>query len=178
MMERVARALILLDDIVLKITLFLCCCLLLAAVGVAGLGVIFRFVLHDSLSWSDEVASYLFVWLTCLGASAGVKLRAHPQVSVLADRVPAVLAPLLNDLADCAIFALGAVFIVYGTDMLELMGTETAASVPMSMVYPYLSIPVCGALLSFHSLIRILVSHLAPRTQSNAPLADGVSEHL
>src|ERR1700743_293408 len=98
MMERVARALMLLDDIVLKVTLFLCCCL----------------------------------WLAGLGASAGVKLRAHPQVRVLADRVPAVLAPLLNDLTDCAIFALGAVFIVYGAEMLELMGTETAASIPVA----------------------------------------------
>lgn len=177
-MEKVARGLMLIDGIVLKVTLFLCCCLLLAAVGIAGLGVIFRFVLHDSLSWSDEVASYLFVWLTCLGAAAGIKLRAHPQVRVLADRVPGALVPLLNDLTDCAIFALGAVFIVYGSDMLELMGTETAASIPLSMVYPYLSIPVCGALIAFHSVVRIVVSHLVPGAQSGEALVGGVSEHL
>lgn len=81
------------DDMVLKLNLFVSSCLLLAAVIVAGLGVVFRFVLHDSLSWSDEAAAYLFVWLTCLGAAAGVKLRAHPEVRVLADRVPAAIAP-------------------------------------------------------------------------------------
>ena len=177
-MEKLAHSLMLLDDIVLKITLFVCSCLLLAAVGVAGLGVIFRFLLHDSLSWSDEVAAYLFVWLTCLGAAAGVKLRAHPEVRVLADRVPAAFAPLLRDFTDCAILALGAVFIMYGSDMVALMGTETASSIPISMVYPYLSIPVSGALLAFHSLVRIVVSHLAPGTQSSAVLAEGVSEHL
>ncbi|MDR5733881.1 MULTISPECIES: TRAP transporter small permease [Caballeronia] len=177
-MEKLARGLMLVDDIVLKINLFICSCLLLGAVIVAGLGVIFRFVLHDSLSWSDEVSAYLFVWLTCLGAAAGVKLRAHPEVRVLADRVPAAFAPLLKDFTDCAILALGAVFVLYGADMLALMGTETAASIPISMVYPYLSIPVCGALLAFHSLVRIVVSHLAPQAQSNATLVEGVSEHL
>jgi TRAP-type C4-dicarboxylate transport system permease small subunit len=177
-MEKLARGLMLVDDIVLKVNLFLCSCLLLAAVIVAGLGVFFRFVLHDSLSWSDEVSAYLFVWLTCLGAAAGVKLRAHPEVRVLADRVPAAIAPLLKDFTDCAILALGAVFVLYGTDMLALMGTETAASIPISMVYPYLSIPVCGALLAFHSLVRIVVSHLAPQAQADATLIEGVSEHL
>ncbi|MDR5815023.1 TRAP transporter small permease subunit [Caballeronia sp. LZ033] len=87
-MEKLARGLMWIDDIVLKLNLFVCSCLLLEAVIVAGLGVIFRFVLHDSLSWSDEVSAYLFVWLTCLDAAAGVKLRAHPEVRVLADRVP------------------------------------------------------------------------------------------
>lgn len=177
-MEKLARGLMLVDDIVLKINLFVCSCLLLGAVSVAGLGVVFRFVLHDSLSWSDEVSAYLFVWLTCLGAAAGVKLRAHPEVRVLADRMPAAFAPLLKDFTDCAILALGAVFVLYGADMLALMGTETATSIPISMVYPYLSIPVCGGLLAFHSLVRIVVSHLAPQAQSNATLVEGVSEHL
>ncbi|KIG01464.1 TRAP transporter DctM family protein [Caballeronia concitans] len=177
-MEKIARGLMFADDIVLKINLFVCSCLLLAAVMVAGLGVVYRFVLHDSLSWSDEVAAYLFVWLTCLGAAAGVKLRAHPEVRVLADRVPAAIAPLLKDFSDCAILALGAVFLMWGSDMLALMGTETAASVPISMVYPYLSIPVCGGLLVFHSLVRIVVSHLAPQAQANAAMVEGVSEHL
>ncbi|SAK77798.1 2,3-diketo-L-gulonate TRAP transporter small permease protein YiaM [Caballeronia catudaia] len=177
-MEKLARGLMLVDDIVLKINLFVCSCLLLAAVIVAGLGVIFRFVLHDSLSWSDEASAYLFVWLTCLGAAAGVKLRAHPEVRVLADRVPAAVAPLLKDFTDCAVLALGTVFVLYGTDMLALMGSETATSIPLSMVYPYLSIPLCGGLLVFHSLVRIVVSHLAPQAQSNAALVEGVSEHL
>jgi len=140
-MEKLARGLMSVDDIVLKINLCVCSSLL-------------------------------------LGAAAGVKLRAHPEVRVLADRVPAAFAPLLKDFTDCAILALGAVFMLYGTDMLALMGTETAASIPISMVYPYLSIPVCGALLAFHSLVRIVVSHLAPQAQTDATLVEGVSEHL
>lgn len=177
-MEKLARSLLFIDDAVLKITLFLCGGLLLVMVFVAGLGVVFRFVLHDSLSWSDELAAYLFVWLTCLGAAAGAKLRVHPEVRVLADRCPAAFAQTLADLTDCVVLALGVVFVMYGGDMLELMGTETATSLPISMVYPYLSIPVCGALLVFHSAVRIAVSHLAPGAQTRPSLLQGVSEHI
>ncbi|MBB5509078.1 TRAP transporter small permease [Paraburkholderia atlantica] len=177
-MEKLARNLMFIDDLVLKITLFLCGGLLLTMVCVAGLGVVFRFILQDSLSWSDELAAYLFVWLTCLGAAAGAKLRVHPEVRVLADRCPPIFAQTLADLTDCVVLALGVVFVMYGGEMLELMGTETATSLPVSMVYPYLSIPVCGALLVFHSAVRIAVSHLAPGAQTRPSLLQGVSEHI
>jgi TRAP-type C4-dicarboxylate transport system permease small subunit len=118
------------------------------------------------------------VWLTCLGAAAGAKLRVHPEVRVLADRCPPAFAQTLADLTDCVVLGLGVVFVMYGGDMLELMGTETATSLPISMVYPYLAIPVCGALLVFHSAVRIAVSHLAPGAQTRPSLLQGVSEHI
>jgi TRAP-type C4-dicarboxylate transport system permease small subunit len=176
--QKFARGLLWIDDLVLKITLAICGVLLSAMVVVQGLGVIFRFVLHNSLSWSDELAAYLFVWLTCLGAAAGVKLRVHPEVKALADRLPGSTQPALADFTDGAVLALGAIFLVYGGDMLLMMGTETATSLPISMTYPYLSIPVGGALLILHSVVRIVVRHLAPDIESATVMVHGVAEHI
>lgn len=177
-MTKFARILVWLDDLVSRITLILCGGLLLTMVLIQALGVIFRFILHDSLSWSDEVSAYLFVWLTCLGAAVGVKRRVHPEVKALADRLPAISHGALQDITDLAIAALGAVFVVYGGDMLGLMGTETASSLPISMVYPYLAIPVGGALLVLHAMVRMVVSHLSPGAV-NAPIgAVEMSSHI
>jgi TRAP-type C4-dicarboxylate transport system permease small subunit len=175
---KLARIVTWLDDLVWKATLVLCGGLLLAMVVIQAMGVVFRFILHDSLSWSDEVSSYLFVWLTCLGAAAGVKLRVHPEVKALADRLPAFTQGALQDITDLAIIALGVVFVVYGGDMLALMGTETASSLPISMVYPYLAIPVGGALLVLHAVVRIVVSHLSPRTVTVPTGAVEMSSHI
>ncbi len=60
----------------------------------------------------------------------------------MVDRLPAITHNTLRDITDLAIIALGVVFVWYGSDMLALMGTETASSLPISMVYPYLAIPV------------------------------------
>ena len=176
-MGKLARGLLFIDGLLLRINLFVCACLLLSMVVIVGLGVIFRFILHNSLSWSDELSAYLFVWLTCLGAAAGIKLRVHPEVRILAERCPPALAKYLADATDCAILALGAVFLAYGGAMLDLMGTETATSMPFSMAYPYLSIPVCGALLIFHSITHIAIAHLAPNADVTVP-AHGISEHI
>jgi TRAP-type C4-dicarboxylate transport system permease small subunit len=167
-----------LDDLVLKATLIICGSLLLAMVVIQALGVVFRFILHNSLSWSDEVSSYLFVWLTCLGAAAGVKLRVHPEVKALADRMPAFTQTALRDLTDLAIAGLGVVFVIYGNDMLSLMGEETASSLPISMVYPYLAIPVGGALLILHAAMRILASHLSPETIGHPAMMSEISSHI
>lgn len=178
-MEKIACRLTWLDDLVLKINFALCGSLLGVMVVVAALGVFFRFVLHASLSWSEELDSYLFVWLTCLGAAAGVKMRAHPEVRAIPDRLPKLAQSIVADLADAAVIALGIVFVLSGSEMVSMMGTETAASLPVSMVYPYLSIPVGGALLIWHSVIRIVVSHLAPGLrQDTVAAAHAIPEHI
>lgn len=175
---RIAVTIVWLDDLILKITLFVSGCLLLAMVVIEAMGVIFRFILHDSLSWSDELAAYLFVWLTCLGAAAGVKLRAHPEVKALADRLPNMTQQGLQDITDVAIAALGGIFVVYGGDMLTLIGSETASSLPISMIYPYLAIPVGGALLIVHTAVRIVVSHLSPGITHRPFAVPEVSQHM
>jgi TRAP-type C4-dicarboxylate transport system permease small subunit len=175
---RIADVIMRLDDLALNITLVVCGGLLLAMVIIEALGVVFRFILHDSLSWSDELASYLFVWLTCLGAAAGIKLRVHPEVKALADRLPAITQPWLEVLTDVAIAALGMVFVIYGSEMLMLMGSETASSLPISMVYPYLAIPVGGMLLMLHAFARILVSFLSPGEMQSLVAAPEIAKHI
>jgi TRAP-type C4-dicarboxylate transport system permease small subunit len=177
-LDRIARGLMWFDDLVLRVTLIVCGSLLLSMVVIQALGVVFRFILHSSLSWSDEVSSYLFVWLTCLGAAAGVKLRVHPEVKALADRMPAFTQTALRDLTDFAIAGLGLVFVIYGNDMLSLMGDETASSLPISMVYPYLAIPVGGGLLILHAAIRVLVSHLSSEAIGHPAMMPEISSHI
>jgi TRAP-type C4-dicarboxylate transport system permease small subunit len=169
-MKRMARYVRSLDDLVLRITLMISGAILGLMVAIAGLGVITRFVFHASLSWSEELDAYLFVWLTCLGAAAGVKLHAHPSVQALTDRLPARTQGVVRDVTDLVVMALGLILVTYGGEMISLMGTETASSMPISMIYPYLAIPVGGALLTVHALAHLIVSHLAPEMLSGAAL--------
>ena len=149
-------------------SLWLCAGIMLAMVAIAGLGVIFRFGLQASLSWSEELDAYLFVWLTCLGAAAGVKMRAHPNVMAFTDRFPERCRKALSIAADAAIFCLGALMAFYGGQLILLMGAETASSMPMSMSYPTLAIPVGGGLFMLHSLAHVLDTLFSsPESRSN-----------
>jgi tripartite ATP-independent transporter DctM subunit len=63
--------------------------LLLIEVGILAAGVFWRYVLHDSLIWSGELASILFLWLIMLGAVGAYRRGEHMGLTVLVRRLPA-----------------------------------------------------------------------------------------
>jgi len=64
--------------------------LLVAGVlGVVLLGVARRYLLGVPLSWTDELASVLFIWLVFWTAALAVPLREHVSFDLLTDALPA-----------------------------------------------------------------------------------------
>ncbi len=46
-------------------------------------GVVSRYVFHEPLTWSDELASTLFIWLAMLGAVIAVRRNEHMRMTAL-----------------------------------------------------------------------------------------------
>ncbi|MBX9618338.1 MAG: TRAP transporter large permease subunit [Hyphomicrobiales bacterium] len=57
--------------------------LVIAEVIVLLAGVFARYVLHRPLTWSDELASTLFLWLAMFGAVIAVRANAHMRMTAL-----------------------------------------------------------------------------------------------
>src|SRR4051812_30748039 len=56
-------------------------------------GVVSRYVFHRPLTWSDELASILFLWLAMLGAVVAFRRGEHMRMAMLVNRArPAMLA--------------------------------------------------------------------------------------
>ena len=70
--------------------------LLAGMVVLVCLGVFFRYALNSSLTWYDEFASYLLVWLTFYGAVVADYRRKHISFDLLVNK----LAPPARRLAD------------------------------------------------------------------------------
>jgi TRAP-type C4-dicarboxylate transport system permease small subunit len=68
-----------------KVVLGLIMCVLIL-MGFAQ--VIFRFVLQVSLSWAEELMTFLMVWVAYLGSSAATNERKHIIVSMFVDLLP------------------------------------------------------------------------------------------
>ena len=49
--------------------------------------VLSRYVLHNSLSFSEEITTYLFVLLSMMGTAIAAKRRAHLGLSIITDAV-------------------------------------------------------------------------------------------
>ena len=60
-------------DILDKLILALLIIILSAMLVVGTMQVIWRYVLEESLSWSEELMRFLYVWATMLGVGAAQK---------------------------------------------------------------------------------------------------------
>jgi TRAP-type C4-dicarboxylate transport system permease small subunit len=77
----------------------------LAEVAILLMGVVFRFGLNHPLTWCDELASIVFLWLAMLGSVLALWTGEHTRLTTIAMRLPprwrakaevlATLTPLL-----------------------------------------------------------------------------------
>ncbi len=68
-------------------------------------GVVSRYVFHAPLTWSDELASILFLWLAMLGAVIALRRGEHMRLTAIASRVPARWRALLETVAALVVVA-------------------------------------------------------------------------
>ena len=92
--------------------------------------VLSRYVFHNSLSFSEEITTYLFILLSLMGTAIATKRRAHLGLSILTDAV----SPTTRKGLHVAGFAIGTVFsaalFYYGILMVinqYNLGMETSA---------------------------------------------------
>jgi TRAP-type C4-dicarboxylate transport system permease small subunit len=130
--------------------------LLAAMVVLVCLGVFFRYVLNSSLTWYDEFASYLLVWLTFYGTVVADYRRRHIGFELLVDKLPPRPRKLVDVVAEVAVLGFQFVLFYYGWVLMERMGDETAISLPWVKVSWISSVlPLSGALLLLISATRL-----------------------
>lgn len=123
-------------------------CALIAAVLVLDvwLGVFVRFVWPLPITWTEELARYLMIWLALLAASAGIARRAHIGVEIVPSYLPAEARRWLRLALDVVAFGFFASLVVYGTGF-AAKGLERATMIPgWSHFVPFLAVPVSTAL--------------------------------
>ena len=146
------------------------CVLLVATVVVTFSQVVTRYFLHMSLSWSEEVARFLFVWIAMLGAAYGFKTRSHFAIVFLVNRFPRRLQRLVGTLVFftastfLAVFVLEALYLILTTTI-----GQRAPVTQMTMAVPHSSAPVGGTLMLYY-LIRNWWSELRSPHQTSEDL--------
>jgi TRAP-type C4-dicarboxylate transport system permease small subunit len=122
-----------------KFEMTLCVALMSLMTVIMFIQVVARRVFSRSLSWSEELARYLFLWLIYLGISYGAKIRKHIKIEAFLAVFPKKARPFVTILGD--ILFLGfAVFIIYTSFIwvqrqIMLGQLSPALHVPMWVIY-------------------------------------------
>ena len=131
--------------------------LLVFMVLLVSLGVFFRYVLNASLSWYDEFASFLLVWLTFYGAVVASYRRRHIGFEVVVDRFTPSTRKIVELIAESCVLGFQAVLFYHGWLLMQKMGDETTVSlVWVKMRWIYSVLPITGGLMLVISLMRFV----------------------
>jgi len=111
--------------------------------------VVMRYVFGRSLSWSEEMARYLFIWYTWIGTSLAVRKRRHIRIEILTDFLKEK-AKLRLELLVLLVWAGFSAFLAFkGLQVGKFLYTshQTSAALEIPMFFAYAAVPVGCALM-------------------------------
>ena len=119
--------------------------------------VFFRFVLNNSLSWTEELARYCFIWMHMIGASLLIEGNGHATVTIVLDMLHGAARKVLEVIIELIIFFNGSVMLFFGLTLAysSRVNLSTAMSIPMWVINS--SVAVGGLLLMFQAFVQIAV---------------------
>lgn len=126
------------------------------------LQVIFRYIVKGSLPWSEELARYLMVWVTFVGASIGVKRGAHVGIEALVLALPKRAQIIVKYLG--IVISIIFCIVVFGASLgilqRQIAGHQVSPAMRIPMWWAYAAIPV-GTFLMTVRFIQTLVKTVA-----------------
>lgn len=123
----------------------ICMILMVAFCAILFLQVVMRKVFNNSLSWSEELARYIFIWMVFIGISYGAKQMKHLKIDVFLNIFPKKFRAFIIVIADVIVLVFGGivVFAAYITvsKYLQVGTASPAVHIPYWFIH---SAPIVG----------------------------------
>jgi TRAP-type C4-dicarboxylate transport system permease small subunit len=123
-----------------------CALLLILLVLDVWLGVLARYVLPISFTFTEEAARYLMIWTALLAVSCGIARREHIGLMLLFEGMPAAPRRVLLMVLDVLAFAFFAVLLFYGLGLVEKGFNRFTMIHGINKALPFAAVPVSAAL--------------------------------
>jgi TRAP-type transport system small permease protein len=96
-----------------------------------------RYALNDSASWTEEIARYLLICVTWVGAAIATRKNNHVQVDFFYRLLPAPLTRVMSTLVDLVRIAFLGYACVLTVKLMEKIGGQPMAIIdwPIGLVY-------------------------------------------
>jgi TRAP-type C4-dicarboxylate transport system permease small subunit len=136
------------------------------ALWVAGVGLVlmtaliaaqvfWRYVLNDSISWTEPASVMIMGWFIFLGAAVGIREGYHLSFDVLLYVLPDRVKLVLHTVSDVVVAAFGGGMIWFGAELAEKTAGNKLPSLGISGAFDFIPIVAGGVLVVLFSLERV-----------------------
>jgi TRAP-type C4-dicarboxylate transport system permease small subunit len=130
--------------------------------------VLMRYVFRAPLIWSDELATYSFIWTSMIGAAIAVQARGHYGLELLVTALPGLARRLIQRIVHAACCALCAIIAVLSWPF-ALEATNTMAALPITMTCFYAALPFGFGAMALHYAIHTVTGEAEPQPEGPTP---------
>ena len=127
-------------------------------------GVFNRFLFKIPISWVEEIATYLLIWISLVGSAVAVRIGGHVGVGLIVSKLKTGAKTFASWVNVLIILAFVMTLIFLGMKLAIREMGQLGHATRISMFWPFLSVPV-GCLLILIQLvylIKLLVKKQSP----------------
>ena len=135
--------------------------------------VIMRYVFANSLTWSEELARYLFVWLVYFSVSFTARRQKHIRIDAAINLYPKKMRPYIEILSEIIVLAFSIFIAVTGVTVYHKITwsgqMSPAIGLPMQFVY---AAPMIGMALTSICQIQCIVQKVKALKEPSKEVAE------
>lgn len=117
---------------------------------VAWAHVFYRYVLNDSLTWSEELLKILLVWFCLLSTTVIAVQREHVSIVVFKQMMPLKVNHALTFIAQVLMLIASTIVLFIGIDFVMVAGSRMTPALRIPYRYTFSAIPVAFAILTLY----------------------------
>ncbi len=128
-------------------------------------GVISRFLLGEQSRFTEELATYLLIWVSLLGASVAFSTGGHLGVDYFVGLLHPSTRPLVTVLANLMVAFFAGAVLIYGGYVLvsrTLASGQLSPAMDVPVGYAYLAVPISGCFILLFCVENIIEAIAEP----------------
>ncbi|MET3505947.1 TRAP transporter small permease [Halalkalibacter oceani] len=115
-----------------------------------------RFVVGNSLTFSEEIARFLMIWITLLGAAYAMRQGTLIAVELLPDYLTGLAQKTIRILAHLISLVFYLILIIFGWEIAQSVSFQRAPATAISMFWPMISVCVGGTFLFLNTVVVMI----------------------
>lgn len=138
MVEKIDKAL----EVVFKIMKVLLILVLVSMIVILMAHIIFRYVLNNSLTWSEELLKIMLVWFGMMSVAVLAARREHVAIVVFKEHMPKKVQNFLTKLTQLIIVGICVFMVIIGIQYCMKAGFRLTPALRIPYAWAYAAIPV------------------------------------
>lgn len=125
--------------------------------------VVFRYALNSPLTWSEELARYLFIWCAFLGWIIASRRRSHLAMTFVVERMPRPAQTAIAVVIELATLLFAWLLGSRGLALVRNNWDVENVAVPFNLGVVYLIEPIAAVAIAVYALIALVAVLRGPR---------------